>query len=35
MLNALRYHLRKYGLLDIALRHPRLLERLLAGSTHR
>jgi hypothetical protein len=34
MLNALRYHLRKYGLLDIALRHPRLLARLMSSTTH-
>jgi len=31
MLNALRYHLKKYGL-DIARRHPRLLGRLMAAS---
>ena len=34
MLNALRYHLRTYGLLEIALRHPRLLAR-LTGATPR
>ncbi len=27
--NALRYHLRRYGVLEIASRHPRLLARLL------
>jgi hypothetical protein len=29
MTNALRYHLRKYGLMDIARRHPRMLGRLM------
>jgi hypothetical protein len=34
MVNALRFHLRKYGLLDIALRHPRLFARLTGGTMH-
>jgi hypothetical protein len=29
MPNALRYHLRRYGLLEIAMRHPRLFARLV------
>jgi hypothetical protein len=29
MPNALRYHLRRYGVLEIALRHPRLCARFL------
>jgi hypothetical protein len=34
VVNALRYHLRTYGLLDIAQRHPRLLARLMSGRAH-
>lgn len=34
MVNALRYHLRTYGLLDIAQRHPKLLARLMSRGTH-
>jgi hypothetical protein len=29
MPNALRYHLRRYGVLEIARRHPRLFVRFL------
>jgi len=32
MSNALRYHLRRYGLLEIALRHPTLLARVLPSN---
>jgi hypothetical protein len=30
MRNAIRFHLRRYGVLEIALRHPRLLAKFLA-----